>query len=271
MCLALIAMNQHPLYPVIILSNRDEFYSRETAPAHFWDDAPEIYAGKDLQNGGTWLGVNQYGYFALITNYRNPAIYSPQRLSRGFLTKNYLLKTTNTAPADYLKKLTPVANQYNAFNLVVGTANDFAYFSNIENQPQKLGSGLYGLSNHLLDTPWYKVLRAKEQFKNIMPELITYTNPEQISTRLFSLLKDNTLAPRSLLPHTGVSLEEEKALSSIFVTLPAHHYGTRCSSIVLFTKDAIFFSEETFIHTQTIKTQTLIPVKASKLSHRRHT
>ncbi len=247
MCLALIAINQHPLYPLIILSNRDEFYKRATAPAHYWPESPNLFAGQDLEGGGTWLGVNKNSSFALITNYRNPNAYDPLMQSRGLLVKNYLLDSTRILPSVYINKIVPNAMRYNPFNLFVGTINTLVYYSNIENKAKELTPGLYGISNHLLDTPWYKVLRAKELFNKRLGKLRASANPEQIEDLLFPILEDCRLAPDNLLPQTGVPIELEKSLSSIFVTVPNHEYGTRSSTLILFTKENIFFSEKIFI------------------------
>ncbi|WP_058535106.1 NRDE family protein [Legionella saoudiensis] len=242
MCLALIVIEQHPLYPLMILSNRDEFYNRATAPAHYWDEAPGVFAGKDLVSGGTWLGVNTQGRFSLITNYRDPSHYNPERLSRGLLAKNYLLKNA-PAPRDYIHEIAPTAENYNGFNLLVGTMRELIYFSNIENKIKKLKPGIYGLSNHLLDTPSYKVLKAKEMFQEIAPMLLSVQTPKEIYTLLFPILENHQHAPEDLLPQTGVPLEFERALSPISVNIPSRQYGTRCSSIVLFSKDTTFFAE----------------------------
>ena len=243
MCLALIAIEQHPLYPLIILSNRDEFYSRATAPAHYWNDAAGVFAGKDLVSGGTWLGVNQQGRFSLVTNYRDPSHYNPGRLSRGLLAKNFLLETVSASPEDYMHEISSSTNDYNGFNLLVGTIQDIVYFSNVENKIKNLSPGIYGLSNHLLDTPWYKVLKAKELFHKIAPQLRCAQTPEEINAFLFPILEYHHFAPEHLLPQTGVPLEFERGLSSIFVNIPSRQYGTRCSTTVLFAKDSTFFTE----------------------------
>lgn len=249
MCLALIAIGQHPRYPLIILSNRDEFYERASASAHYWDEAPDVFAGKDLLAGGTWLGVNKQGRFSLITNYRNPDTYNSSMQSRGVLVKNYL--ENQLSPSAYIKKIAPIAHYYNSFNLLVGTIEQIICFSNVDNMAKKLTVGLYGISNHLLDTPWFKVLRAKELFNAVLDELKTQTDPIKTGQLLFSILEDKTLAPDRLLPHTGVSVELEKSLSSIFVTIPEHQYGTRSSTLLLFEKKNILFYEKTFVNAQT--------------------
>ncbi len=244
MCLALIAVEQHPEYPIIILSNRDEFYTRPTKPAHYWRDYPRLFAGQDLVGGGSWLGINKNGQFALVTNYRNPQSYDKTLLSRGVLVKDFLQNDID--PQTYIEAVRPLAPQYNLYNLIVGNLNEIIYFSNVEERAIKLKPGLYGLSNHLLDTSWYKVSRAKELFKQALAKQVTENTPDKIDALLFPILEDKTLAPDNLLPQTGVTPYLEKALSSIFVTIPQHTYGTRNSTLLLFTKNTIYFSEKVF-------------------------
>ncbi len=244
MCLVLIAIEQHPEYPIIILSNRDEFYTRPTQPAHYWQSSPSLFAGQDLVGGGSWLGINKKGQFALVTNYRNPNAYDKTLLSRGVLVKDFL--QNDIEPQTYIETIRPLAPQYNLYNLIVGNLNEVIYFSNVEDKVIKLKPGLYGLSNHLLNTSWYKVSRAKELFKQALARQVTECPPEQIDALLFPILEDKTLAPDNLLPQTGVTLDLEKALSSIFVNIPQHAYGTRNSTLLLFSKNNIYFSEKVF-------------------------
>lgn len=244
MCLALIAIEQHPEYPLIILSNRDEFYKRPTEPAHYWQDSPCVFAGQDLIGGGSWLGVNQQGQFALVTNYRNPKAFDKSLLSRGILVKRYLQNDID--PRAYIETISPLASQYNLYSLIVGNLNKIIYYSNVEGKATPLKAGIYGLSNHLLETPWYKVSRIKELFKQSLARLVIQNAPEQIETLLFPLLEDRTLAADDLLPQTDVAPDLEKVLSSIFVDIPQHAYGTRNSTLLLFSKDSVYFAEKVF-------------------------
>ncbi len=255
MCLALIAINQHPLYPLIILSNRDEYYRRCSASAHYWEEAPYVFAGKDLECNGTWIGVNQKGNFSLVTNYRQPSTYNPTLTSRGLLVKNYLLKTKGS-PDGYIKNIMNDAKKFNLFNLIVGNKKELIYYSNTQKRAKKLTTGLYGLSNHLLDTPWYKMLRAKELFYQKNQKLLQNEMPEAIGNLLLPILEDKTLAPDSLLPDTGVTRSIEKQLSSIFVNIPEIQYGTRSSTLILFGLDSIFFTEKIFKETYALSCQT---------------
>ncbi|MBL7478904.1 NRDE family protein [Legionella bononiensis] len=243
MCLALIAIDQHPLFPLILLSNRDEFYKRSSTPADYWHDNPNIYSGKDLVGNGTWLGVHGLGHFSLVTNYRNPKMHQSSMRSRGHLVAQYLLESDRISPEDYLEYIKLTADQYNPFNLLVGTMQDVYYYSNVSGEIKKLSSGLYGLSNHLLDTPWYKVSRAKELFNNTKHQLTACSEPEQIIELLFPILFDTKSSPEHLLPETGIEHHLEQLLSSIYIDIPEYGYGTNQSSVVVFAKNRIAFSE----------------------------
>lgn len=250
MCLALIVISEHLLYPIIILSNRDEFYQRKSIAAHFWSEEPGIFAGRDSVAKGTWLGVNKKGCFALVTNYRDPKKYSNLKLSRGLLVSNYLLKCGRISLLEYVKKAAEIAADYNPFNLVVGNLNEIYYYSNVTNKAQKLAAGIHGISNHLLNTPWYKVERAKTLFSQIKNEFLNCTERNKMRDLLFPILADTQSAPNNLLPDTGVGMDLEKMLSSIFVSIPSREYGTRSSSVILFEQGNISFSEKIYIKGQ---------------------
>lgn len=265
MCLALIAVGQHPKYPLIVLSNRDEFYKRATAPAHYWQENPDIFAGKDLVSDGTWLGVNTLGEFGLVTNFRDPGSQDPNKRSRGLLVRDYL---TGTQPADaYIHEKIKESTHYNPFNLIVGNPKKLCYFSNRSEQEDLLTSGLYGISNHVLDTPWFKVNRAKQLFINTLNDLKTLNKPQDIVEHLLPILHDKTKAPDHLLPNTGVGADLEKALSPIFIELSEHGYGTRSSTLLLFMQNEILFAEKVFTgEGQLSFSSTLIPCKPNKKS-----
>ena len=148
MCLILFAYDVHPDCRLILAANRDEFYNRPTQPLSFWNTSPGLIGGRDLQNGGTWLGMTPEGRWAAITNYREPHAQLDNAPSRGFLITNYL---KNSIPAEsYLAHLQADAHQYNGFNLLLGSENDLFYFSNRKDRWLKMTSGIYGLSNRFL-------------------------------------------------------------------------------------------------------------------------
>ncbi len=237
MCLILFAYKTHPKYKLILVANRDEFYKRNTQEAHFWEENTDILAGKDLVAGGTWLGINKKGYFAALTNFRdgNTQNIDKNLLSRGFLTKNYLKNGGD--PLSYLFRTQFQATKYNGFNLLVADRDNLMYYSNQERIIKTLHSGIYGLSNHLLNTPWEKVTLGKEK-------LAEYIKNEDLNTTsLLNLMNDAT--PATVLPDTGVPLEWEKILSPMFIKSP--EYGTRCSTAILWDyEDNIVFDERNY-------------------------
>jgi len=237
MCLILFAYRVHPVYKLIVAANRDEFYDRPAEPAHFWPDHPYILAGRDLLKMGTWMGVTTTGRFAAVTNFRNPADKRIGLRSRGNLAAEFL--KMQQLPRIYLREVAKDRDLYPGYNLLAGDKNDLYYYSNVENKPRLLSPGIYGLSNHLLDTPWPKVIRGKRALESLI------NTPGEISREeIFHLLQDAQQAPDEELPHTGVSLEWEKALSSIFIH--TGHYGTRSSTVIFMTEDLIDFEERVY-------------------------
>ena len=224
MCLILIAYRCHPGYELLIAANRDEFHDRPTAPLAFWEDAPQVLAGRDLKEGGTWMGITRNGRFAAITNYRDPTHVLAKAPSRGQLLSDYL---QDSLPAEtYLEHLQPQAKRYNGFNLLLADANGLYYTSNQINAPQRLTPGWYGLSNHLLNTPWPKVKRGLSLLRSALEH-----GSEPVVADLFGVLADRVPAPDHELPHTGIPLEWERWLSPLFIDAPG--YGTRSSTVLL--------------------------------------
>jgi uncharacterized protein with NRDE domain len=228
MCLILLALDTHPDYALVLAANRDEFYDRPTAPTAFWDDAPDVLAGRDLRAGGTWLGIDRAGRLAAVTNYRQGTRETAAPRSRGHLVGDYL--TGRSRAHDHIAHVGRDAELYNGFNLICGDAGGFVYFSNREGRARRLGSGVYGLSNHLLDSPWPKVTRGKSGLTGVLS-----TSGEELVDRLFALLSDRRQSADELLPRTGVSPEWERLLSAAFITSP--EYGTRSSTVILAGSD----------------------------------
>lgn len=221
MCTLLFAIEAHPRYPLVVAANRDEFYARPTAAARWWPEAPWIFAGRDLQAGGTWMGVTRSGRWAALTNVRDPRADRRAAPSRGALVADFLRED---APAEaYLRSID--RDRYVGFNLVVGGPDGAWYLSNQEAGPRPLGPGVYGVSNARLDTPWPKVARGKAELRGLL------ALPELSVDGLLALLADPTPAPDEALPDTGVGLALERALSPLFIATPG--YGTRSSTALL--------------------------------------
>jgi uncharacterized protein with NRDE domain len=237
MCLLLFAYECHPRYRLILAANRDEYYDRPTAPAGFWADAPDVLGGRDLECGGTWLGINTQGRVAAVSNYRDPQSKRRGAPSRGLLVSNFL--RSKQPPEMYVEEILAQADRYNGFNLIFGNLGGLYYLSN-RGARQKLSPGLFGLSNHLLDTPWPKVTRGKQALAELLG------NDEELQPEaVFHLLADRNEAPDDSLPDTGVGLEVERILSPLFITSP--QYGTRSSTLVLVAREGkVTFIERTF-------------------------
>jgi uncharacterized protein with NRDE domain len=237
MCLILFAYNMHPSYRLILAANRDEFYDRPSAPADFWAKHPQVLAGIDLKEKGTWLGVTRQGKFAAITNYRDPASWKDQAPSRGKLVSRFL--TGHSGAGSYVKKISAHASEYNGFNLLLGDDDGLFVYSN-RGGKHELSSGIYGLSNHLLDTPWPKVKRGKKLLQAVLTQ-----KGDELEEALFAMLADRLVPPDRDLPKTGVNLEWERILSPIFISSPV--YGTRSSTILLIGKNRrVKFVEKAF-------------------------
>ncbi len=225
-CLILFAYETRPGFRLILAANRDEFYDRPTRPLSRWSDAPHVYGGRDLREGGTWFGVSRRGRLAALTNYRDPAHRLLQAPSRGLLINRFL--TGDDPPAEYLKQVARTAHHYNGFNLLVGDQAGIWYGSNRGDGILRLRPGFYGLSNHLIDTAWPKVSQGKNRLRALLEG-----NGGWDIEDLLALLADRTVAPDRELPDTGVGLEWERTLSPLFITSP--NYGTRSSTVLLIT------------------------------------
>jgi len=237
MCLLIFAFKTHPTYKLILAANRDEYYDRPTTPAGCWDEAPYLFAGKDLRAGGTWFGITKSGKMAAITNYRDPASIKKSAPSRGEIVSHYLLGSDG--PEAYLKKLSKKADAYNGFNLILGDRERLIWYSNRSGEPHNLSPGIYGLSNHLLDTPWPKVSQSKAALAS---QISGGKKPSPEA--LFQILRDRTIPDDSRLPTTGVGLEWERILSPIFIESP--DYGTRSSTLLFIDHhDHVSFFERT--------------------------
>ena len=238
MCLALVACRAHPRHALLIAANRDEFHARAAEPAKWWPEG--ILAGRDSVGGGTWFGVTRRGRWALVTNYREGVPRDPAAPSRGELVT--LALNDSAPPLTCAARIAIEGGRYHGFNLLVGASfpglgasrenlespaprehTNAAYTSNRASGAVALGSGVHGLSNHLLETPWPKLLRSKARLSEAL------SNAADPVDAAFRILADRERAPPSTLPSTGVSPEWERLLSSAFIVHP--DYGTRCSTV----------------------------------------
>jgi len=208
MCLILFAWQAHPRYSLVLAANREEFHARPTAAAEFWQEHPGLLAGRDLQAGGTWLGITRTGRFAAITNYREPlAPELPLEHSRGHLVRDFL--TGEESPNNHAGQLHEQGAVYRGYNLLLGDPNRLSYVSNRSDQPISVDAGIHGLSNHLLDTDWPKVHSGQAHLESIMDEDKLDQMPEDF---------ENSDLPEQLMRH-------------YFIVSPV--YGTRSSTVLL--------------------------------------
>lgn len=236
MCLILFAWRAHAQHRLIVAANRDEFYDRPAIAAQFWPDRPHLLAGRDLSAMGTWLGVTRSGRFAAITNFRNPAERKPEAPSRGQLVSDFL--SAQSEPEAWLAAIAPRAHEYNGFSMLAGDGRTLCFYSNRNGDIAALETGIHGLSNHLLDTPWPKVTKGKMQMARLLGE------PFDAGAYL-ELLADREPAADRSLPDTGVGPELERRLSSIHIA--GDGYGTRCSTVLRIGSDGrVAFRERTY-------------------------
>ena len=237
MCLILFSHNDHPSYKLVVAANRDEFYGRPTKQADFWEGVPMILAGKDVEAGGTWMGITKKGRISMLTNYRDLTSIKENAPSRGHLVSGFL-KSEQQA-ADYLHQLEAMGMQYNGYNIICGDMDHLYYYGNHQAGVHSIPKGIHGLSNALLDTAWPKVEKGKQELSTLLSN--ETVDPES----LFELLYNDREAPENELPDTGVGMEKEKMLSPMFIKSPS--YGSRCSTVLLVDQNGqVFFAERTY-------------------------
>jgi uncharacterized protein with NRDE domain len=225
MCLIAFALEAHPRYRLVLVANREEYYDRLTARAGFWEEQPDLLAGRDLKSGGTWLGVTRTGRIAAITNYRDPHYKVDQPVSRGMLVSGYL--SGNCSPALFLEQLHREGHRYDGFNLLFGDSRKLFWYSNRAPGAAIITEGIHALSNSLLDTPWPKTTAVKER----LAVILTQDDPGRDA--FFDMLADTSLHADEQLPDTGVGVELERQLSPLYIHIREKGYGTRSTTVVL--------------------------------------
>lgn len=225
MCVAAIAWDAHPRWRLVAIGNRDEFHERPAAPLAEWDDGSGILAGRDLRSGGTWLGVSRSGRFGLVTNLRGYDTPDPQRASRGALVTGLLAGNGRHADPDLA-----TLSDFNPFNLVIASRDEARFLSNRpESIRTALAPGIYGLSNGALDEPWPKTLALKAAV------LEWLSAGSDSAVPLFDTLASETLPAVGLHPDAPSDIPAEPRDTPPFIR--NHHYGTRCSTVVLVGRD----------------------------------
>lgn len=239
MCIVTFNQHEHPKYKLIIASNRDEFYERPTAKAHFWEDHPTILAGRDLKEMGTWLGITKTGRLAILTNFRDLASEKSDRKSRGSIVKEFL--TSNDEPYTLFEQLQQNKFDYNGFNFVGGTIDQLYHYGNHEMDITSFKAGTYSISNGPLNISWPKTKKAKTMLENYLSQ-----EEEVYIEDIFTQLNNRQLAPDEELPNTGIDFGLERNVSSIFIDREPN-YGTKTSTVILVTYDnEVTFIERTF-------------------------
>lgn len=245
MCLIALAWRCHPRYRLALIANRDELHARPAAPAGPDPEWPEVYGGRDLQQGGSWLMVSRRGRLAAVTNVRAGLAGEPKLRSRGALVRGFV---GNEAPVDgWLESLQPDAADYGPFNLVAWDGTSLAFAGNHPDYASHaVAAGVHAMSNGAFDAPWPKSTHATQALSQWLGSGAADATPADDAdvTPLLAALADMTPAPDAALPDTGVGLDLERMLSPAFVRNA--RYGTRCSTVVLVGEDGIRFVERRF-------------------------
>ena len=239
MCLIAWNWQPHSEIPLLLVANRDEFYARSTLPLHQWKDA-RIFAGQDLQAGGTWLGLGPGGRLAALTNVRNVGKQRDSAPSRGALVSGFL--HSDLSGNAYLQSIMPDCDRFNPFNLLLFDGQSLLGFESQGGRIVDMQAGISAVSNAGFDTPWPKLLALKSGLHHWVREQTAPQPPG--SDALFALLEQDQPAPDAQLPDTGIPLERERALSCAFIR--SSDYGTRASSLVMLRRNSARFVERSF-------------------------
>ncbi|SFA90928.1 NRDE family protein [Algoriphagus aquimarinus] len=235
MCLVAFSWRNHPEYPLIISTNRDEFFERPTQAMHVWESG--FYAGKDLRSGGTWMGFHPNGRWSLLTNYRDFDNPRNAKISRGKLVQDWL--ETDITAEEYLKGIQKHQDQYDGFNLLVSDGKKLFYLSNYSLDIQEVQPGTYGLSNALLDDPWPKVQLAKQQLEQLI-------KTDFSTNDLLNILKSKDTYPPEKLPKTGIPLEMETCLSSQLIRMSGNYGTVSAAAVVQHTSGLVQLKQRSF-------------------------
>jgi len=246
MCIVAIAWQLFDELPLVLLSNRDEFLARPTEQLHQWPDQP-IYAGRDSQSGGTWLGIyqqhhQQNGRWAAVLNFRDGVQARADERSRGELVTSFLISTLS--PMAFARQIK--LRDYAGFNLIIGDSQQAVIVNNRGHAPTALHAGLHVFSNGQPDEGWFKTEKLRGRLRQeVLPLIAEDRSPAYWQDAAYAVLSDNRQAPADQLPDTGMSREVEQMLSSVYIEpvafdqrqAPLPTYGTRTQSILTLRQD----------------------------------
>jgi uncharacterized protein with NRDE domain len=258
MCIVALAWQVIDDTPLCIISNRDEFYARPTNELSAWQNSP-IFAGQDLQSGGTWMGVTASGRWAVLTNYRDARDQKSYPTSRGHIIQNFL--ESDLAPIRFAQQLEKNQCDYAGFNLFVGDTEQAVYMSNRGEAPQVLAKGVYVISNGNMSEYWEKTRHLRKRFTQEFLPLLQQSEilVSDLEFAVWDILEDERKIDQDLLPDTGIPIELEKLLSSTFIQSP--NYGTRCSNFLRMKNDGWHWHEKQHDHAQKKMIHLIIPIE----------
>lgn len=256
MCVVALAWNTHPRWRLLLAGNRDEFHPRPAAPLAAWTEIPGLLAGRDLQSGGTWTGVDARGRCAVVTNVRDPLAPPSARPTRGRLPLAFLADTAT--PAETAARLLPQADQYAPFNLLMADADHCHYLGNHPAiETRAVPAGIHGMSNGGFDTPWPKTRRLCTALQDWLQ------GPADDPDALWQALADDTPATDAELPDTGVGPELERRLSPVFIH--GREYGTRACTLIAIGHDGTgWIRERRFGPDGVFEGETALPIPSSQ-------
>ncbi|MCY3884527.1 MAG: NRDE family protein [Gammaproteobacteria bacterium] len=229
MCIILLAYRTDKNYPLIVAANRDEFFDRPTVKAQYWSDYQNVFAGRDEEQGGTWLGVTQNGRFAAVTNWTERTESSVKFRSRGHVVRDFL--TSNIGSDEFTNDLD--GHLYRGFNLVLFDGCDLIYWSNRSDEKKVLESGFYGVTNTSLDNDWTKTRVGVSMIAQV-------TNRHDVDSLIHMLRRHSSIG--NSRPVNQELAESHQSPCFVF----GETYGTRASTAVVFDDKRIYFKEQQY-------------------------
>lgn len=237
MCLITLALGVHPNYPLILVANREETYTRPTIGLHFWMDHPDLLAGRDLKAGGTWLGLTRSGKIAGLTNHVFQNIDVGNDLhSRGELLTQYL--NGDMAITDFTAKITETRHLYDGYRLIYGDINELHQYSNLSDEHEILSQGVHSLSNTNDDLSNHKLSRSKKLVEDYIS-----SNEKLKTEQLIKLFQDQIPADKFTNIPKEIDASLAKKNSAIFAK--DDYFGTVSTTVILIDRDYKVAMQET--------------------------